>query len=139
MSYTPKDDFKAPESFTGPEASDDSGEPKFEPTIPWQTALELVALVRSGDIKENKIRALQLGAWVVGCSATAIGEREDGDVVITANDVQPQKAVATGLCLESLADALEEQATGVSAQGLNIAQIIALVMQIMELIAELKK
>lgn len=152
MSYTPND---APQGFSpepkpspelpsptpNPSAdTNEASEPKFESTIPWETALELVKLVRSGEVKENRIRAIQLGAWVVGCTATVIGERagDEDEVVLANTTVHKASQKAQEHSLDTLADLVEAKVSGVNASGLFDPELIALILQIIKMISELR-
>ncbi len=42
------------------EESAQASEPKFDAVIPWESALELVSIVRSGQLVEKRIRGFSL-------------------------------------------------------------------------------
>lgn len=66
---------------------------QFDAKIPFDCLLKLIALFRSGDIANNKMLALQLAAWIIGCSA-----KSAATVVINALTLKASDCEDDGTC-----------------------------------------
>lgn len=110
----------------------------FEPTIPWECGLQLVSIVRDGQLMDRKWEAVQIGCGTVGCIAKAIQERQFGaESSEFGEQLETAKIDVRGLTIEECCDRLEQKASSASPEAVDLDPTwIALIMQIVRLLLE---
>lgn len=116
-----------------------SQEHSFVPEVQIDCLLDLVRIIKNGEIFSRKYEAIQHGAWFIGCAAAKLGS--DPSVYTMAIDTQPElEADLPELASEveklALAAGSDEDEDKADLDPLTVITIIGIVIRI---IAALRK
>lgn len=109
----------------------------FEARVPFDCILELIQIVRSGQLVEKKFEAIQHAAWFIGCSAESLKNKppvfsELPEIEEDLTDEQIADELATYV---PVADA----PPGEDAAAIDPATLITIISLVLRLLASRKK